>query len=239
MGNKRKIKRTLLAGGIKKYPVLIVKPHNVEYIVDERVGQFIMKAFQRGVGEYLSYPSKVPELARNRAIQQFLHSTEPAFAKKTHIFFLDADTCPVNDFAIERLLGLKKDVVGGVAPIVRTNNNTISCMWSAIMKGEDGKRENIGIGELPKKLFKADRVGGTTLLMSRRALEKLKPPYQMTTYNDSWTDVKLSEDYYFSDKIREAGFDIWVDPETVCNHYHNFNLLDIFAIWEQSQKKTA
>jgi len=222
-------KRKTVNSQLVKYPVLIVKPHNKEYQTDERVNHFIMKAFGRGIAEYEAWPSKLPELVRNRAITEFLHS--PTFKKKTHLFFLDSDTCPVNDFAIERLLSFGKDVIAGITPIVRVDND-IQCMWSA--QKDD---EYYGWDDLPKTLFKADRIGGTTLLLSRKVLEKLEPPYQITEYNDNMTNVKLSEDYYFSDKIKKAGFDIWVDPDTVCHHYHMFNLLEIYNIWKQCQKK--
>lgn len=233
---KRQFRRNRTSLELRKCPVLIAKPHNIECKTDERVNQFIMKAFQRGVGEYHGVPTKMPELGRNVAIQEFLHN--PAHANKTHIFFIDADTRPVNDFAIERLLGLGKDVIAGVTPIVRSKDKAIDCMWSVItVNNKDGKKENIGIDELPKSLFKAERVGGTTLLVSRKVLQKLEPPYQQTTWNDDVTDMKLSEDFYFSDKIREAGFDIWVDPETICHHYHDMDLLDVFGIYETMQKR--
>lgn len=216
------------------YSVLIVKPYNKECMVDERVNQFIMKAFSRGIGEYLSFSTKLPELARNRAICEFLHN--PIHKKKTHIFFLDADTEPMDDYAIERLLHHNKDVVAGVTPIVRMTDSSLNCMWSAMVDNK-GQLANIGIGELPKKLFKAERAGGTTLLISRKVLEKLKPPYQKTVFNDKFTDVVKSEDIYFCDKVKEAGFDIYIDPTVVCHHYHRFDLLDIFSVWKQAKQK--
>jgi len=161
--------------------VLIAKPHNIEHQTDERVNQFIMKAF-----------------------------------------------------CIEKLLGLNKDVVAGITPIVRDKGKDIRCMWSAVVGGDNSK-ETIGIDQLPNKLFKVKRVGGTTLLIKRRVLEKLEKPYQKTTYNENMTDVSLSEDYYFSDKIRDAGFEIWVDPTEECDHYHIMNLRDVFDIYRQSR----
>lgn len=213
--------------------VLIVKPHNVEYNTDDRVNLWIMKAFQRGVAETIHIPAKLPELARNYAIKQFL--TDPKLAKKTHIFFLDADTEPLSDFAIERLLSHNKPVISGITPIIRKGEE-LKCMWSAVLENGDNL-DTIGIDELPKSLFKAKRVGGTTLLVRRDVLEKLKSPYQISSFDDEMVHQDLSEDYYFSDKIREAGFDIWVDPDVVCHHYHKFDLLDIFSIWDATVKR--
>ncbi len=234
-----------------EYSVLLVKPHNIEYRTDERVNVFCSKAVARGIAEVIPVPSKLPEMARNWAIDQFLNN--PAHARKTHIFFLDADTCPRNDFAIEQLLIQGKDVIAGVTPIFRlkdeglftydelrnlnVKSEDIKCMWSVVHK-TDEKRDYYGIDELPAKPFIADRVGGTTLLISRRVLQKLKPPYQKTEYNETITGVKLSEDYDFCEKIKAAGFDIWVDPTCICSHYHVIDILDIFAIYKQSRQNT-
>lgn len=257
----------------------MAKPHSVDNQTDERVNQFIMRNFGRNVIEYKPIPSKAPELARNSAIDEFLN--DPRWSKKTHLFFLDADTCPADQFAIDRLLGHKKEVVAGVTPIFRSNatGNGFICYWNAMVENPEHKGGgkfyclkcknsfdnpivaessnpilepgcpkchssklekpflNIGIDELPMGLFKAGRVGGTTVLVSRQCLEKLEKPYQKVTYNDDCTDVTLSEDVYFCDNIRKAGFDIWVDPVVMCNHYHNFNLLDLFALYMQTKAR--
>lgn len=218
----------------KPYSVLICKPHKIECQTDERTSQFIMKAFERGTAEYWGIPSKTPELARNRAINKFLH--DPNHKNKTHLFFLDDDSPPWEDYAIEMLRAKKKPVIAGVTPIVRLKDDSMDCMWSAIIKDEDDKPHNVGIDELPKKPFKAYRAGGTCMLIERKVLEKLDPPYQQTTYNESVTDVALSEDIFFTDKIRKAGFDIWVDPDIRCHHFHLFDLLDIFAMYLQREE---
>jgi GT2 family glycosyltransferase len=195
-----------------------------------------MQAFQRGVAEYLPVPTKLPELGRNWAIKEFL--TNPEHAKKTHIFFIDADTVPIELMAIEMLLKHNKPVVAGVTPIVRKAEE-IRCMWSVIVDDPD-QADNmscLGIDELPKKLFKAKRVGGTTILIRRDVLERLEPPYQKSTFNEDMTGQTDSEDYYFSDKIREAGYVIWVDPDVRCHHYHKFDLLDVFSVYLESRDK--
>ncbi len=224
----RKVKRPVFQEG----NVLIVKPHNIERQTDERVNNWIMQAFQRGVGEYLPIPAKLPELARNWAISEFL--TNPKNKDKTHIFFIDSDTEPMNPYAIEKLLSHNKPVVAGVTPIVRVAED-IRCMWS-VVTGDGDDYDPISIEGLPTKLFQAKRVGGTTLLVRRDVLEKLEKPYQISTWKDDMTGQTFSEDFYFSDKIREAGFNIYVDPTVICHHYHNFDLLDVFSIWEASVK---
>jgi GT2 family glycosyltransferase len=226
----KKKQKTRKRAPSKQATVLIVKPHNIEYQTDERCSQWIMKAFQRGIGEVYNPPTKLPEVGRNTAIKKFL--TDPEHAKKTHIFFIDADTVPMNDYAIETLLRHNKAVVAGVTPIVRKAEE-LRCMWSVVLDDPDepDNMSVLGIDELPKKLFKAKRVGGTTLLIRRDVLEKLTPPYQKSTFNEDITQQIESEDYFFSDKIRKAGYTIFVDPDVICHHYHITDHLDIFAAY--------
>jgi hypothetical protein len=222
----------------KNYPILICKPHNVQFQTDERVNNWIMKQYGKGLAEYMSVPSKLPELARNYFIDVFLHAEQ--FKKKTHIFFIDADTVPVSEWALERLLSHDKPVVAGVTPIMRgklTNTDVISCSWSCLKeKNERGEFETYGIDELPTKLFKSPRVGGTTILIKREVLEKLSKPYQKCEWDEDMRVQKLSEDFYFSDKIIEAGYDIWVDPMIKCHHYHYVDMLDQFEIYSAAAK---
>jgi len=221
----------------REHAVLIVKPHNIECQTNEWTNQFIMKAFQRGTAEYSPYPTKSPEFGRNMGILKFLNDEK--CKKYEHIFFLDDDSPPVDDFAIEFLRSMNKPVAAGITPIVRVKEKTLTCHWSSVVLNDDGKMAHIPPDKLPKHPFKAHRVGGTCLLVARRVLEKLNPPFQKTTFNELCTDVALSEDVYFSDRIREAGFDIWVHPRVQCHHWHNFDLLDIFAILRQTKNVVA
>lgn len=218
-------------------PALIVKPHRIEFQTDERVSIFCMRAVGRGVAAYYPVATKLPEFGRNKAIHDFLHNRQ--FAGHTHIFFLDADTEPYNELAIERLLSLDKDVICGVTPISLGTGDKFSLGWNVQKKTDNGKHENYDIDELPKKPFKIDRVGGTTVLIKRHVLEKLEKmdgPFQKTEFRDDMTNVKLSEDYYFSQKLKKAGFTIWCDPETVCHHYHVMDYLDMVQVYRQAYR---
>lgn len=231
---KKRMRRTVF----KRRQVLIGTPCRKDWEADDRVCRFIAKAVARGIADYYSVGTDWPEYGRNTIIKDFLEN--PKHRKRTHLFLLDSDTCPVDDFAIEKLLLHNKDVIAGVTPIVRFKDDVIDCMWSAMLKKPDTSRfDNIGICELPSSLFKADRIGGTTILLSRRVLMKLKEPYQKTKFTANGRSLELGEDMFFSDKLREeAGTDIWVDPTIECHHYHRVDLLDVFSIWRKA-KKTA
>jgi hypothetical protein len=217
-----------------KWPVLIAKPHNVQSQTDERVSCWVMKAFQRKIAEYYPIGTKLPEFGRNKAIQEFL--TNYLHRDKTHIFFLDADTEPVNPHAIERLMSLDKDVVCGVTPVKLGTDDTFQLGWNVQRKTEDS-HENYDIDELPKEPFRIDRVGGTTVLVKRHVLETLAKKhkiFQKCEYNEDMTNIKLSEDYYFSQLLTDEGFEIWCDPLSECHHYHIVDLLDMIAVYRQA-----
>jgi hypothetical protein len=231
----------------------------VESQTDERVSLWIMQAFQRGIAEVYSRGTKLPEYTRNNAIYDFL--CEPKHAKKTHMFFLDADTLPINPYAIERLMSLDKDIICGPTPIKR--DTLINEMGSDyVPKKSEGfelawniqKRLEIAEADkkynvhrfydidtpLPDKPFKIDRTGGTTLLIKRHVLEKLAlkhKVFQKTEDNKYSTGVKKSEDYYFSEILQEEGFDIWCDPLTQCRHYHYMDILDMCEVYWNTKKR--
>jgi len=242
MRNLDRTKRRTARVGKVEPPVLIVRPHNPEHLTCQQTSTFITKAVARGIADCKMIPSKAPELARNVAIADFLIN----HPKKTHIFFLDDDSPPANDYTIEVLLRHNKPVVCAPTPICRyeRDDQHFLFLWNTIVTKEghteeNPKLENVGPDELPKRLFKCYRVGGTGLLVRRDVLKKLKPPYQLTTYNEHWTDVLKSEDIYFSDKIRAAGYEIWADGETVCGHWHRLNILDMFQVYLAAKKEIA
>jgi len=184
----------------------------------------------------------MPDLARNTAISDFLKYCP----KKTHIFFLDDDSPPTDEFAIETLLNMRKPVACGVTPIWRYDKDLkhFNLLWTPVVTTEghtkeNPKLDNIGVGELPKRPFTCYRTGGTGLLIAREVLEKLEQPYQKTTFNDAWTDITLSEDVYFCDQIRKAGYEIWVNPAVVCSHFHILDILDVFSVYLAARKETA
>jgi hypothetical protein len=243
--SKRQLRRQSAAANLSKSPpVMIVRPHREEGWTCEETSQFVMKAFARGIADYMPLRSMTPDIARNKAITMFLH--DPAYQGMSHIFFLDDDSPPWNDYVLEKLLSHKKPIVAGVTPIVRKRSEIdyskaqyqekefLDCYWNTILM-KDGKMQNIGIDELPKKPFVAHRMGGTCLMIERRVLEKLKEPYQKFEFKANQIDLNRSEDVYFCDQIRDAGFEILVDPDCYCHHYHRWDLLDVFSMTMQAK----
>src|SRR3989338_74993 len=123
--------------------------------------------------------------ARNRLVEQMLdHPMKP-----THLFFLDNDVVPAPDTLL-RLLKANQPIVSGVyrrrvpphEPMVFLNKRGIFQPISLKSKN---------------KLVTADYVGGGCLLIERKVLEKLKPPWFVIEWRGK---NQLSEDFYFCEK---------------------------------------
>jgi len=191
--------------------------------INDLLSGFCEAAAFRRIAVRESKHGRVAETVRNLLIDRFL--TAPEYKRFTHILFMDADTVPVNPYAIERLLSHNKDVIAGITPIYWKNTKRFS--WNVKCLFNDNQIRHLELEEIPASLFTCLAVGGTTLLVKRHVLEKLQKPYQKTTWNEDITEYKQGEDFYFCDQIRRAGFDIWIDPQVVCRHFHTLDILDM------------
>ena len=218
--------------GLSKVHVLIAMPVPLNFTIDVEAATFCASACARGLASWIPMPSRTSEDARTAIIHSFLHEHKPA----THLFFLDADTAPVNIYALEKLLSHNKDVIAGVTPCYIKNSQKFR--WSVRMQDgtESDKVKWLDVNELPEKPFIAEAVGGTTLLIKRHVLEKMTMPYQYTVRHPQTFAVEMSEDIYFSKKIQSMGFDIWVDPAVECHHRNMVDLLEFMKQAEQCQK---
>jgi hypothetical protein len=229
MGNMRKIKRGIAE---PKAKTLIGIPIGIGQSLNVGLSAFCCEAYARKVAGHRILPSRSPELGRNRIITEFL--SNPAYAGFEYLFFCDSDTYPENPYAIERLMSHNKPFVAGITPIcMETADGQQLPIWSyRLPPDKDGEKPKLVYlkDELPDKIFKAYATGGTTQLIRRDVLMALTPPYQFTLWNNSVTDYKMSEDHVFSEKIKAAGFDLWIDPTVVCHHWHNFDLLRLMEL---------
>jgi GT2 family glycosyltransferase len=122
-----------------------------------------------------------------------------------------------------KLLDHEKDVVSGM---YKMNDNlnyaTVENMdedffeqWSyyQFLQDNDIKKKN-------RKLFKADYTGMGWMLVKYGVIEKMKYPYfypRKTTHKPGWEEF-VWDDVEFCLRVREAGFDVWVDPNIIPGH---------------------
>ena len=80
--------------------------------------------------------------------------------------------------------------------------------------------------ECPDRLMKVDGVGTGCLLIHRDVLKAIDPPWFKFQYTHDGT-IELSEDYYFCEKAKAAGFELFLDPNCVCGHAKYLDLYDM------------
>lgn len=205
----------------KVFIALPTYDHKVSVKLATSLACFTRMAVDYGVNIQFAYVAgcSIVTKARNMLAQQFLESDA------THMMFIDSDI-GFDPVAIFRLLAWggdpKKGIVAGV-PTSRTP--PIEYLVTLELDGRQATFNQDG-------LVKARRVT-TAFMMIRRdvfpTLQKLHPEWE---YDDvkakkhfwSYFDFKstpggyLGEDFLFCDRVREAGYEIWVDPAIKLEH---------------------
>lgn len=158
--------------------------------------------------------SRSPELGRNGLISKQLD--DPGW---THMMFCDWDTYPLpamTKTAMERLISMDKDVAAGMYPVWLHNLP----FWTVVTK-DDADKERLAHPTLVPFPFvdhrPVERVGMGFTLIKRKVLEGMESPWMKQLYKPDMS-IRCTEDYYFCDKAKTAGFEIWLDPMMVCGH---------------------
>lgn len=178
------------------------------------------------LGFYFPFKVTPVERARNDAVRFFLteridKKTGQKLPDYTHILFVDADTIPDRN-SLTKLLSHDKDIVSGLTPILKYNIEekiwgTLDNCFTHQDKDENGKDRTHSVTR-NTGLQKIWRCGTSCLLIKREVFEKLEKPYFKFELNEDGTIPTRSEDLYFCDKAREAGFEIYADTDVICNH---------------------
>lgn len=156
---------------------------------------------------------------RNRLIQMFWES------ECDYMLCIDNDL-GWNPYVVPRLLNSGKDFVAGVYPSRMGQGFTFRPETE-----EDGK-----IVMCPDtKLLKMNYIPAGFMLFSRKVIETMRNKYPELYYSpkdkrsqtesafcffntEVWEGEFWGEDYVFCRRVRDAGFDIWVDPLIEFDH---------------------
>ncbi|MEQ1858901.1 MAG: glycosyltransferase [Chthoniobacteraceae bacterium] len=121
-------------------------------------------------------------------------------AKAEWLLFLDSDMVFPPD-TIKRLLAHRKAIVGATYP---------RKMLPLTLIGT--RRDGAAFSPADKGMVEASRMPTGCLLIKAEVFEKLKPPFFRCGYDEEHGKV-LSEDFWFSDRVRELGVALWCDME--------------------------
>jgi len=164
----------------------------------------------------IDFPSERPvDNNRNLIVKKALKN------KYDFLIMIDGnDTVP--HFNPLDLVELDKDIVGGAYPQWREGD----IYWLAVDKVKDGympipPNRRGGVVEV-------DAIGTGCICIKRRVLEHIKAPFERKWSEDG---IQLiGQDFYFCEKAKRAGFEVWVDWNKVCDHFKEIGLLSILNL---------
>ena len=117
-----------------------------------------------------------------------------------YLFMVDDDMIYEPD-TLERLVEANRDIIGG---LYYTKYEDKAPVLEYFDKPEEG-------------LFKVKAMGGGLILIKCDVFKKVPQPW----YGYKWNNlgaVTMSNDWFFCEKAREAGFDIWCDSSITAEH---------------------
>lgn len=132
------------------------------------------------------------------------------------LMFIDDDVIPPPD-VFARLAGHNKDIVSGlylrrqepICPVAQTINPDGSTQW-------------VTTWDPPECIAEVDLVGAGCLLIHRRVLEGMaKPWFDWELGRKTPAELgrpAMSEDFSFCVRAKQAGFKIYLDTSTRCEH---------------------
>lgn len=132
--------------------------------------------------------------------------------KVEYLFFLDYDVVPQPN-ALIKLLSLKVPIAAGVYHL-----KCVPPQPLIMVKGWEKAFEEYDYGDL----IKADGVGMGCTLIHMEVFKKIEAPWFKTSpgYSSKTSAILpgMTEDIYFCEKARAAGYDIIVDTTVQCGH---------------------
>lgn len=153
------------------------------------------------------------DYVRNNAVRIFLDHD-----KFTHLFFVDSDIeLPLG--SLDRLLALECSVASGVYPIRFEDRIT----WSILKDRGDKKFRTLNRLDSATEPLAVDACGGGCLLLKRDVFDELEWPW--FKWIETAEGIQMSEDVYFCRKLSDQGFLIHVDPQVMCGHRKEINLM--------------
>jgi len=152
----------------------------------------------------LLMPEPQIDVARNKAVAVALQ------IGARHILFLDSDVHPPMDVIAK----LRKHDLAIVSALYArrqrlSRNQMLRRQGSNLIPIEEGTY-------LPGSLVECDAIGLGCVLIETDVMRKIGAPWFQWT--ESYLMGGVSEDFAFSEKVKEAGFKIFVDTSIVCRH---------------------
>lgn len=151
--------------------------------------------------------------ARNTLVEGFLKSG------LEWLFFIDSDTVPPPN-TLDEFSKYKDDkVMTGITPIIRGDK---LCQNIFIETTDVVNPKPMDQKHIPSSPVIVVGCGASCLLIHKDVLQSMTFPYFRSIEFEN--GGYCSEDLYFCEKVRDAGYRILAVPEVICSHYKTIAL---------------
>lgn len=215
--------------------VLAIPNRSAASQINAELANFIHKVGSENMPESDDYNLKVSfnylqpvDANRNKMVKDFLDNEQNEW-----MLMVDNDVVPPGD--VLKMVDYGESVVSATVTIKKEG-----VPHPVIVKErDDGKLRRITLDEFNEEvtedgLVDVDGVGTGCLLVHRSIFEEMQPPWFKFMYNEDGT-LKLGEDFYFAQKLREKGEDVYVSSEHVCSHYRKTDLTEFAQIVAEAE----
>ena len=148
-----------------------------------------------------------------------------------YLFFLDGRVVPQVD-VLDKLIAANKDIVSSTVQALQAFEGAPRLVPVAMRKAEGGFKPHFGEG--------LERVDATTMactLIKRKVMEAVGKRAFQHTMIDEWGTTGYSEDFYFCERARGAGFEIWNDYTQLASHFKETDMRTINSLMAIAYKE--
>jgi GT2 family glycosyltransferase len=210
--------------------VLAIPNRSSSSQINAELANFIHKVGEEQMPESGDYELKVNfsylqpvDANRNKMVKNFLENEDNEW-----MLMVDNDVVPPGD--ILQMVDCGEKVVSATVTVKKQG-----VPHPVIVKQrDDGKFRRITMEEYHDEisdegLVEVDGVGTGCLLIHRSVFEEMSPPWFKFVYNEDGT-LKLGEDFYFGQRLRQMNQPMYVSSEFVCSHYRKTDLTEFAQI---------
>lgn len=137
-------------------------------------------------------------------------------ANCTHLLLLDDDMIYEPD-GLVKLVKSGKEIIGGAGKVRNLEQED----KNMVVEYLDGQEKTDKEFSETQDIFKVNAIGGCLLLIDLSIIPKLKTPLFWYKVHDIGM-VEMSNDWWFCERAREAGYDIWCDPTIKLGHIGDY-----------------
>lgn len=199
----------------KKKPTVLLTVPNQSWIHRYVTATCIALSRDKRVKLAFSFPSERPyENNMNGCAEQVLDGGYDWWLT------MDDDNPPPTN--VLDLVELDKDIIGCPTPVYRTGKDGQPWYWNVLDEAEGAQEFT---PHTPcEGLQRVDIVGSGCMLVARRVLEKVSPPFARKWRNGR---VVAGPDMEFCRKARGADCEVWAHYGYPCRHFTEVDLTDV------------